>query len=809
MSEYKSYDELVSDKMFTVEDARQGLFRLMNELDGITTKSAETIWDWSLRVSGLYPSDWREVKSNIMHGVEGVVYGGHQLQIYNLLYDLMNKYGRESLTFNTVIRAVAHVKLSMRAVQERKKLDNSKPPAFDERLRAEVTDERLRMREELYDIIRTRGHKEINVILQKGRKIFNEYNMGKEPEIVLLKNGSSSHVEDRGYNMCDIAMNIMRPEDGRMDKFLEVSTYFGVENDFDELGDLVYLPLNKERATDTGGDHMYIPDKDGKEREVYRIHAYYQIISKGAHICFDRIAKGLRGNYTYDHRGWIRNLIAKGWNKDKVIVCTDMSKYSDTLDRDFIMFLLREMGCPDAIVDSLDELYSLPIRDTTHNRVLTGTRATYQGQYGDFPLITIANLVLQSFVYYKLGEVERPGYKAAVGDDTGMIFENYHENMIEVIKDVYGCVGVNINTTKTSMIVFGEGRGEFVKLEFGANGIIPFVNPRSIEMANIDQICRDILDMEMAGYDVKERMAICLLGRERADRLMRLSKINGGISDHPITEEDLSIHMTKNMRIRELLGRREDELRIWLDKVEKDLEKDGNNLYMTPLRGFVNQEMMDNSHLYDDPNEIVKLAVLNMFKVGYSVDVDTDLRNAIGKIPSELKSKYDDWKESGRDPEKRNDDVKLWELIEAYETQEAIRKRKEAQDKRKVSVYLPMLDNDLYTGGLDEYNKIMYTTMYVKSVEEYARVKEDMMKRKEASQAYSVLSTLGLLRHIDAFGKSYWYITWEGAMYRLYYVDWNSKYHLMPRSKFDDMCYKYKLRWEYNKVIDLFTSYKG
>lgn len=466
------------------------------------------------------PKLYREVRHDIQSGLFLLRDTNHPL------YEYAGKYGVQSLVFGTYCKVVAVVEQKAWHVKEM--TSKSIPPAFDSTLVAKSRGD-YSMRQLVNMATNTIGICKVRL---------GEWRRGhREDEIVLLMNGSSMGYQVGSVDVTDIMANICTyPSYHEYPKLRE---YLHLINDRGEKDPFVYLEHEKVYA-DYAFHHDSIPDKDGKTREVYQGNSDVQVISKRLHEMFSYIAEGIPGNYTFSHKSWIRNIIKQGWNKSKDILTTDMSKYSDTLARAFIMLILEAIGIHEEVVKEIDHLYSREVLDRDTGKRYSGSLATYQGQYGDFPMITIANLVLQECVYKLLSQPQKPGYNAAVGDDTGFTFDNQDlDQALAVIKEVYATVGVNINDLKTGRLQHGIGYGDFVKLTFDGEGIRPFLEYRSYRNNNVDQVIRDIFDNTSLTNEEKSEYLRDIFGREISSYLMGLHKINGGLRVDRITISDV------------------------------------------------------------------------------------------------------------------------------------------------------------------------------------------------------------------------------------------------------------------------------
>lgn len=524
----------------------------------------------------------------------------------HILYSMRDKYGLGSITLGTMMKEVSIVELKKSTVDS---MSSSIPPAFDYSLRATVKNAMS-----YHDIIRL-APKTISLCKVRLQRWIDKH---KETSIVLLTNGSSMGYQSGSIPVTDIMANICAyPSDK---SYPYIANYFGILNSKSDNDNFVYLQIN-DRFQDYCFIHHNIPDKDGKKREVYQGNSSTQVLSKRIHEALSYVAKYIPGNYTFNQRAWVNNIISKGWNKDKNILTTDMSKYSDTLDRSFVMSILRKIGIPGSVLKEMDDLYSRPVYDKVTGNIYNGTLATYQGQYGDFPMITIANLVLQEACYNLIGQQMRDGYNAAVGDDTGMVFDTdiNLDKALTIVKQVYGSVGVNINELKTGKLIQGNGYGDFVKLTFDRNGIRPFLEYKAYRQQNEDQVIRDIYDNGSISMSDKHQYFTLIFGRDMADYLMNIHKINGGLRTGLITIKDVTMLANNTISLLSDIRDKKDtnELYRFLKQSQSILNDSGYNLKDTCLIKLMDPDAPIG---YEDDSIIVNC--LGISKVGLDRDIN-------------------------------------------------------------------------------------------------------------------------------------------------------------------------------------------
>lgn len=772
----------------------------------------EKEWVWAIRNAFNYPDKSREVRSSILQGTgEDPDWDLKTKEIYSRYTRWLGQCGRDSMLFNTLIRSVSVAQLSKRQVDEIQKKKDKDPPAFDTRFRAEQSGLRRELRRELSEWIRKSNDPWLATVRARFKAEITRLKRMKEDQVIKLTNGTTTIIQWDTFNVNDILSVVFCPEDF-YDKFNEVGRFFRVGNRYSIDDPYYYINIPKCTIySEYGGEHLNIPDKDGKIREIYRMFAWIQVLSKAVHTSMDRIVKGLEGNYTYNHREWLRNIVKNKWNESKYIIGTDMSKYSDTLDRSFIMELLENFGIPHSVIVELDLLYSQDIWDSLRQKGLHNTLATQQGQYGDFPFITLANLVLQRFIYYKLNVPCKEGYTAAVGDDTGMIFDTKPNNIMELIQDVYGCVGVRINRTKTSELDCGEGRVDFVKRELTRDGIIDFLNTRAIWYNNIDSVIRDIFDLESCDSETKISMLKAMFGIEGGDNLASLSIINGGIKDTPISERDLLVYLERNKQITKLLGYNPDETKLLLDRIQQYLREvdpvEEHYLYETPLISFLDEDDLTKiNEGTNDPDELIKLEVLNMTKLGLRRGNKKHVKALLGRVPSEMRIEYEkkDW-----DPTKDKEAAELWEDVTNYETYAAYRRRNEVANRRHVSVMLPVINgffNDIGHYPIPEY--LYYPEILINSIDEYTK---SIVPYKALRTIETLKSKLPHMRFETKWvcGNVFDYakILQEDGLwhtYRLYSIEYKSRYDKFTKEMFDKFIKPYLKG--YNLNYDTFTT---
>lgn len=741
-----------------------------------------------------YPDQYRTAKSDYMHHVgKDKLKGKEYSKCYDAIEEISEYYGRRSWTFNTIVRSISQVKKTKEQVTREVLNKNSKPPAFDKYMRATRTKQRDSMRKELEEWVTKCNDSFLWDMKSKFQKVIKDLEESSK-EIVRLTNGTTTAIEWNGVNINDILSIAFAPKCIMDSKISKLGTYLKVANRYSEDDDFVYIELSSSNLyEECGGEHIEIPDKDAKIREIYRMYPWVQVISKKLHKLLDRVARTLEGNYTYKHRNWIKNLVKENWNNTKYIIGADMTKYSDTLDRSFIVHILRAMGFKNKMCELIDYMYGMSIYDPTKVEILEGSDATFQGQYGDFPMITIANLVIQRFIYYKVGQRCLEGYNAAVGDDTGMVFDRYDPSIMDTMVEAYGCVGVNINRDKTGELIMGKGSIDFVKLEVDCMGIMEFLNLRSFNEQNTDSLVRDVLELMTVSDEKRWSIAEALFGVGTGKRLADLSIINGGINDRPITERDLALYLSRSEKIKQLQTYTIDDTELALNKMQQYLWEEMDEHYHyylcdTPLRVYLADAAVDNiPEELEKQDELIKMAILNMQRLGLSRGTIKNFRSWLGVIPSEARKEFDKMVLG-----KHHDAflASVWSEISAYETFAAKRKSSESKKHKRVSYMLPVIRgiyDKVETISIPDYEFYEETIMH--SVEEYRKAENTYKAVRNTKLALKRLEGVAWLSSEVYFGNlfKYLYIKTDKEVLkrRLYGVSYQSKYSLLSVQEYN------------------------
>lgn len=776
----------------------RALCKAMLDFDNLDLSKLDDLmedWEWTGRVAVAHHAIFREAKGDILHDIpdDECSIDDSYLKIKERLKEMMKRYGRDSMTFNTLVRSVSIARLTNRQVTEIYKNSKGVPPAFDPNKPAEDNAFRRKLRHDFFHWLEVTNDPDINMMKSMFKKTTLKYK-DKKKEIITLNNGTTTSIQWRGHNIPDIIGIVFKPKgwDGR--EYSEIVDFFGIANYFSDDDGFIYIELEDGSVygPNIGGEHINVPDKDGKIREVYRMYVWVQVLSKAIHKFLDAVARKIPGNYTYSHRSWIDNLLKQGWNQTKYILGTDMEKYSDTLNRSYMMRIMKILGMPAKVVDEMYKLYGLDISDPVKLTTYRNCLSSYQGQYGDFPLITIVNLCVQCFVYNRLNERKKDGYNAAVGDDTGFVFDSYNKRATDIVVDCYGMMGVNINLSKTGELINGKGRFDFVKLEVNGNGVVNFLNRRNIATKNIDAFVKDVLSLHGASDAQKTRFLSIVFNQPAAERIMNLSIINGGLSDHPINEMDLKIYIGRQKITREVLGYDPDEMKAILDTIKDYLTNEYDPLephYLceTALVEYLDQsDLNDQNKSLDQLDEKIIMNIMNMNLMGKPIGMIQHYRRWIGIRPSELKA---EWEKNSRDTTKNIEYSDFWEEISAYDSM-AIQKRRDKNKPINTHLFIPVID-----GTITQYENLpIPDELFVGgiSVEDIPSYNDALFinKSKSAwSRVYNRISDLATLIHNSYFGNEYVYLKFDDSiskeMYRLYSVVTSSKYNYIPDDLFE------------------------
>lgn len=721
-----------------------------------------------------YPEDFRGLKGYLTHGQEYLPIGDETkyLEMASLYQSLDREAKSTFLKCNNGL-----VKSNMVLDQERR--SSKLPPAFDKSLAADHNYESIANLLSMSDIPNTCCFQFIKYIQSLYRKAVLRI---PEEQIIKLTNGSSTRIVNNGININDI-LSIAFADPDIVALFPETIKFFHITN-----FEYEYLEVSDHGQ---GGDHMLIADKEYKTREVYRMTSTVQVISKAVHILLDSIARKIPGNYTYNHTGFLKKSIEMGRNLKGNLVSTDMSKYSDTLDRRLIMGILEKMGLPREVVQELDVLYSLPIKDKHTTRIFSGTAATYQGQYGDFPMITIANLYLQCCVRDRLGRhslMEMYEDNAAVGDDTCFYFSDGDPNMqLETIIDIYGKAGVNINRTKTHILVDGIGSIDFVKRVVDKDGIIPYWIPNLlVSKERSDEGVREVYRY----YDETGDRSLCLkvLNRvcgwsiEESNRIMNLHRINGGIREDNITEEDLMTYMARVIDLDYSTRLSDNGSKRWLSNFKENLVEQGLNLFNTPFMAYYShyESMEEETSIYATPESIdqdIYNNITNMSRIGFKVQ-EVDIKEWLGKT----------W-----------NDVKESDMLQDYMTSFRFK-----EDQRNMdNVY-----QDILSKTPRDIDTLHMYGQEISSLEDY------IIESNRLESFHLITNKLKCKVYWETyFGYTYVYTYMGGRKVRLYRVEYQSNYDLPTNQELSEMGLSTReidvLRRTMPSRVDCYSFWKG
>lgn len=659
----------------------------------------------------LNPSEFRNARAQFRHNRDMNIKTESYKKLISYLQKLEVKYGRRSLPFQTLLEAVSAVTMTRDQVN-RIYAKKKHVPAYDDTIRSPYSGEPTGDRET--DRYALSGKARRNEVLEwlKGtedpviahiRNMFAYFKESSRKEGSYIKyytvsNGSTSGISVRGRNLLDIEAQCFRFDD-LIAEYSRCCQYFGIANTDPEWDDRVYLILQNQWKG-CHGRHMVVPDKDGKIREVFYLLAFLQAFSKGIHKKTDPWMKKCPGNYTFHQKDWVETIIENAWQLMYLIITVDMEKFSDTIIRKYLLDALKALGMPESVARECDELWSYPIYDVVLKESLGVHQVILQGQYSIFPIMTILNICLQRFTIVKWNRPWSTGkfykennhlFSAALGDDTGMVFiDGDFDTIFEDIRVTYGSFGMVINELKTDHIHKGVGQGDFAKVTFDSLGIIDHLNPKNVEKHNLDGIITDILNLSLP-LDKKRLFLTSLFGETAANSIMGLSIINGGPSDHVILQEDVNLYVNNLKRVNLVLKDKEsNEEEADLRMIKGLYEELGYQLINSPLLYHLSSDQLSTmKEIPDDQkDEYLITCILNMDTVGADINI-SELYNAVGYQPSDLKTKYADW-EPGQ-PETR--EYQIWNEFTKFDSFAA--KRKMGEKGRFSSIYAPCIRGDI------------------------------------------------------------------------------------------------------------------
>lgn len=717
------------------------------------------------------------------------------------LKKIYSKYGARSIYTNTAARMVSLIKLTPLEVKKRTK--EFKPPAFDISLPySESVPDNMNAYKLLDKWRDIPGLRDIIYKLRNVRTYYeNRYSDPNKRRIILLDNNSSQGYCSGTVNITDLMGNIYYYPP-LVDKitnqdvtFPHLNRLVGLLNSRDDDDPFAYL-MKEDQFNGYKFNVVAIADKDGKIRIIFQGSNDIQTISKGMHELLDSVARSLEGNYTYNQRDWIKNLVSKGWHTYKHIIGTDMSKYSDTLHRQFMLEILRRAGFTEDELRELDILYSAPVRNVNGDIIgdVISTMASYQGQYGDFPLITICNLALQSMVMYILGSAYDNDHDAAVGDDTGMIFDVVKENAMEVIVNVYGSVGVRINKLKTGQLNgpsdHGEGVVDFVKLRFDRYGIIPYLEPKPYFTEDFDQAIRDIYDSIFLSEEQKERMFEILFGVKAAKILMDKSIINGGINMRVIEPRDVNELLSNRIMLTDLNKLKFGTFYTWLNQAYKELLDCGyswRDTVFSELKECKEKEIElrhkldDNDITYDEYNAqldgFIMLQIAKVAELG-SDFAPSEYHELVGNDPDIIYKNHKD-KMMRRKYNKALE--RLYTMIKSNESTMGRLKKKGVKKSR--TVYKDKLEVELGSDTTEDWLNIAKNMKHMlvqfESLQDYTENVKEAAKATNAYKTLSYLKGIGMIfSRKNPYGE-HWYVRFNGVQYRLFDDHPNSIYRAL------------------------------
>lgn len=449
-----------------------------------------------------------------------------------------------------------------------------------------------------------------------------------------------------------------------------------------------------------------------------------------------------------------------------------MSKYSDTLDRAFIMKILEHIGIPEDVLQDIDKLYSCAVYDKETGKIYSESLATLQGEYGDFPLITIANIVIQYAIYAYLDQELKEGYNAAVGDDTGFIFEPNVDPDIAfaVIKRFYNSVGVNINKLKTGRLIKGRGSCDFVKIHFDGEGILPHLEVRSYKLNNQDQVIRDIFDNPGFDADTKKNYFRIIFGKPISEYLMSIHKINGGLRTDRITVSDVQQFIANSWSIINEIDINHGQLVTFLEHARKELNENGYGLRDTCLCRF-RTEKSDNPEEEDD-NIIVNLLAIS--RLGFQEDIDYLL--LVGRTWDQIAdAEKHRLKGESYDPY----DLEAYKIVANYFN--ILGKYKDRLKNRGGNVYLKHYEE--YISNEYEHRMVMSLVdlpgFQLDSLADYQDNIQNIINDINFAAAHVYTSYYDTINSPIVKIAKYYYVIHDGIKYRLYDTKGKSKYDII------------------------------
>lgn len=682
-----------------------------------------------IKAAKRFPKDYRDVRASFRHHRDMGSRSEGYMKIHSLLEGFGDTYGYRSLAFQTLLEAVNCVELSRDQVLrkwQKSKIAPAYNPGIRSGLSTKATDDNgipisldkfLSMNPSLskieYDLA-IQGYNRrcallnwVSItpdpVIQKVKDIIRNPRgvKGKDGKRIYrfsrLTNGSSAGIRVWDTDIMDIEAQCF--DGGFNTDFPAIKRYFGIANYDEDTDSYFYIPLNNQwKGAD--GKHNVIPDKDGKSREVYIINWMFQCILKACVQRWDRDMREVPGIFTYKQGDWLDHVMEFEWNKRMFIVTVDMEKFSDTIVREYLLELLYTLGLPKSVCNELNEILAPSIYDPTLDENMGSNDVVLQGQYLVFMIMSLLNLCIQRFIIYHFEGDKIREYtedfinycNAVLGDDTGMVFTSgkLRDTITEYIKSTYGSFGMVINELKSDTIDKGVGQGDFAKEHFDCIGFIDHLNVKNVENQNLDGIINDILTLKGHSIEYKEKMINSLFGESAAYEILHLNKINGGLLNAPISEEDVNIYINNLTRIN-LVMRNQSvaEEQTVLKRLAIEYRKYGFSLRNSPLLEFVPENknsLMDLPE--DESDQIIMGYVLQTDRIGSDINLDL-IRKSVGEVPSDMEKT---WKEERFRSNKSMNSL-IWNEFLKFDAFMA--KRKMGKKGRYSSIYAPCINGSI------------------------------------------------------------------------------------------------------------------
>lgn len=676
----------------TFEDRLKHIARVVQ----ISSEDMIRVYKWALS----HGPDFREVKSFVTHGQSMSL---SKIEEKQEIANIILKYSENRIGQQTLLKLNNSCRLSKSTI-ERLNRELKYPPAFDNLIKAPHSE----MEEDQLIQMSRVSKSNAEYIMDMLKDLFQKGMRDLKDEIIILTNGSATGIQNNGINITDV-LGIAFVDWNFVDKVKDLLSYFKIRNYDPELE---YIEVDSRGI---GFQHRMIPDKEAKTREIYQGKPWVQVVSKGVSRIFEWIARRIPGNYTYNQMDYLNSLVERGLNIANILTMSlDMTKYSDCLSRKFLLKFCRELGIPEKVLEQLDYLWSMDVEDPKTSRRWSGSTSVYQGQYSIFAVMTLANLYVLACVYDQVGEKQYQKWDedrkkwitnhGVVGDDTSAVFmETKDADKVQsIFKNTYRKIGVNLNMTKTHHLLAGIGYIDFVKRNVDKNGILPYVIPSQlIEHPRTDRSVRELYRVYQEGMtisDIKELAKAADWNEDEISKLMTLSTINGGISDHEITQEDILLFKTRYTRLMSIATLKRSDSSRWLHEFKDFLEEQGLTLLNTAFLGYMPEaiaildEKVDSDDLpllrmsAEQLDDYVLGLIENSSVIGYSEDHVFLLDSWIGRKPSEIEEwlEFNDYLQSFRfkELEKRTDTTVYQELLEVKpSTQNTLLILKKSTDK--------------------------------------------------------------------------------------------------------------------------------